>query len=212
MRTIGHAVDGAFAALIVEQHHFTIARKAQPAIALVGDGGDVAIGDSTIAQRFQIRLLIHLRRTTDVEGTHGQLGARLTDRLRGNNADSLTNVDRRTTRQITAIAGAAHALRCLADQRRADARHLQAGRLDGGHGGFVEQLALGGNDSAILGDDILGQSTAQDAFAKRGNHRATLNDGAHDQRPFGAAVFNHHHAILRHVNQTTGEVTRVCRL
>jgi hypothetical protein len=44
-----------------------------------------------------------------VEGTHGQLRARLTDRLRGDNADSLTHVDRRTTRKVAAVAGAAHA-------------------------------------------------------------------------------------------------------
>jgi hypothetical protein len=44
-----------------------------------------------------------------VEGTHGQLRARLTDRLRGDNADSLTDVDRRTARQVAAVAGRTHA-------------------------------------------------------------------------------------------------------
>jgi hypothetical protein len=52
------------------------------------------------------RFIDHLCRAANVEGTHGQLRARLTDRLRRNNADSLAEVDRRTTRQITAVARA----------------------------------------------------------------------------------------------------------
>ena len=42
--------------------------------------------------------------TTDMEGTHGQLSARLTDGLRRNNTDSLTDVDPMTARQVTTVA------------------------------------------------------------------------------------------------------------
>jgi hypothetical protein len=56
---------------------------------------------------FHERLVDHLCRAANVEGTHGQLRARLTDRLRGDNADSFTDVDRRTTRKVTAVAGSA---------------------------------------------------------------------------------------------------------
>src|SRR5581483_1291791 len=38
--------------------------------------------------------------TTDVEGTHRELCSRLTDRLRGDNTNSLTDTDRTTSRQI----------------------------------------------------------------------------------------------------------------
>src|SRR5439155_17017098 len=44
-----------------------------------------------------------------VERTHGQLGARLTDRLSGDDADRLADVDQLAGRQRTAIAGRAHA-------------------------------------------------------------------------------------------------------
>ena len=42
-------------------------------------------------------------RTTDVEGTHGQLGTRLTDRLCSNNTDRLTRVNQVTATQITTV-------------------------------------------------------------------------------------------------------------
>jgi hypothetical protein len=51
----------------------------------------------------------HLRRAADVEGTHGQLRARLADRLRGDDADRFADVDRRAAREVAAVALAADA-------------------------------------------------------------------------------------------------------
>src|SRR3990167_1515639 len=48
--------------------------------------------------------------TTDVEGTHGQLGTRLTDRLGSDNADRFTDVDLVTTSQVAAVALGADAV------------------------------------------------------------------------------------------------------
>src|SRR5699024_7994446 len=45
--------------------------------------------------------------TTLVEGTHGQLRARLTDRLCGDNADGLADVDQLTTRHRATVAAGA---------------------------------------------------------------------------------------------------------
>ena len=69
----------------------------------------------------------HLRRATDVERAHGELGARFTDRLRGDDADSFADVDRRTASKVTTIAGRAAALAHVAGQRRADADRLDLG-------------------------------------------------------------------------------------
>ena len=55
-----------------------------------------------------------LHRAADVEGAHGELGARLADRLRGDDADRLADIDRRAARQIAAVA--------LARRRRAWSR------------------------------------------------------------------------------------------
>ena len=65
--------------------------------------------DRTFVRCFQERLVDHVRRTTKVERTHGQLRARLTDRLSRDNADRFAHVDRRTTGQIAAVADAADA-------------------------------------------------------------------------------------------------------
>jgi hypothetical protein len=65
-----------------------------------------------------------------VEGTHGQLRARLTDRLRGDDADSFTDVDRRAARKVTAVAGSADAGLDFAGQRRTDLDRLDACGLD----------------------------------------------------------------------------------
>src|SRR3546814_17186304 len=57
-------------------------------------------------------------RAAEVEGTHRQLGTRLTDRLCGNDADRFADVDAMTTGQVTAIAVRADAARQLAGDRR----------------------------------------------------------------------------------------------
>ncbi len=46
------------------------------------------------------------RAATDMEGTHGQLGARLTDRLCSDNADSFTDIDRVPRARSRPVAGA----------------------------------------------------------------------------------------------------------
>jgi hypothetical protein len=75
----------------------------------IGVAQHVAVADLRPCPRrldFEERLVDHLCRAANVEGTHGQLRARLTDRLGGDDADSLADVDRRTARQVTAVAGA----------------------------------------------------------------------------------------------------------
>src|SRR5690606_18973609 len=48
-------------------------------------------------------------RTTDVEGTHGQLGTRLTDRLGRDDAHRFADIDLMATRQVTTVAAGADA-------------------------------------------------------------------------------------------------------
>src|SRR6185295_1535602 len=56
-----------------------------------------------------------------VEGPHGELRAGLADRLGGDDADSLAELDRLAGRERAAVALAAHAELGLARQRRAGA-------------------------------------------------------------------------------------------
>src|SRR5690606_25661506 len=94
--------------------------------------------------------LVDLRSAADVEGPHGQLRARLTDRLRRDHADRFADVDRRTAREVTAVALGANALLRLADQRTADLGRLHLGLLDRLDGRLVEQRACLDDDFVRL--------------------------------------------------------------
>ena len=128
-RAIDDAVGGAFLALIVGDHDLHVAAHRDQ--LTVGILDDVAVHDLDLAviRRLDLRLARHLRRAADMEGAHGELGARLADRLGGDHADRLADIDRGSARQIAAIALAANAfaaVRRSAPNARAPSGH---GRL-----------------------------------------------------------------------------------
>src|SRR5690606_2584414 len=100
----------------------------------------------------------------DVEGAHGELGARLADRLRGDNANRLADIDRRSAREVAAVALAADTRLGLAGQHRADLHHVDAGALDLVPQRLVDELRRLDDDLAgerVL--HVLGRGTAKDA-------------------------------------------------
>ena len=66
----------------------------------------------TLPLKFDLdeRLVDDVRRAADVERTHRELRAGLTDRLGGDDADRLADVDRRTAGKIAPVALGAHAV------------------------------------------------------------------------------------------------------
>src|SRR5947208_12380620 len=96
----------------------------------VDDRRHIAELDGTVDRRFEVRLLVELRRAADVEGPHRQLCAWLSDRLGGNDADRLADVDRCAAREIAPVAFGADSLLRRANQRRADLHALQTDLLD----------------------------------------------------------------------------------
>src|SRR3546814_7686223 len=88
-----------------------------------------------------------LGRAADVEGAHGELGARLADRLRGDDADRLADVHLGAAGEVAPVAGAADAAYRLAHQRRADEDGVDAGTLD-----LVDLVFL--NEVTALHDDL----------------------------------------------------------
>ena len=189
MRAIGHAVRGKLAPVHVEDRDLARARQRQVPPARVDDRRHVAELDGAVDRRFEVRLLVELRRAADVEGPHRQLGARLADRLGGDHADRFADVDRRAAREVAPVAFAADALLGRAHQRRSDLDALEADLLDRRDHRLVEQRALGDDDFAGLGvDDVLGRGAAEDAVAERGDDRAALDDRAHFERAVGAAI------------------------
>ena len=69
--------------------------------------------------------------TTDVERTHRELRARLADRLGGDDADGLADLDQLAAGEVAAVAAAADAAAGLAGEHRADLDLLDTGFLDG---------------------------------------------------------------------------------
>ena len=120
-RAVGDAVRRALlAGLVEDQDRHVAAHHHQLA---VGVAHHVAVADRhrALVGGFQERRVDHLRGAAHVEGAHGELGARLADRLRGDDADRLADIDRRAARQIAAVADRADARPDLAGQRRTDA-------------------------------------------------------------------------------------------
>src|SRR4029453_13416685 len=93
--------------------------------------------------RLQRRLIDDLGRShaAEVERAHGELRAGLADRLRGDDADSLAEIDRRAAREIAPVALAADAVAGFAGQDRADADLLHARLFQRIDLFFLDQLA-----------------------------------------------------------------------
>ena len=156
------------------------------------------------------RLLRALRDAADVEGPHRQLRARLADRLRRDDADGFADVHHRAARQVTTVAHGADAFLRLAGQRRADPDVLQRRLLDHVGLALVDQLALG-HDHLVgpRAQRVLGRDAAQNALAERRDDLAVVDRGLRGDRVLGAAIVAAHDAVLRHVDETPRQVTRV---
>ncbi len=87
---------------------------------------------------------------------------------------------------------------------------LDLGSLDEVHVLFGEQRALVTMHLAVLGvDDIVGRGAAEDALTERGDDLAGIDDRLHGEATLGAAIELGDDRVLRHVDETTGQVARV---
>src|SRR5690554_166115 len=149
-------------------------------------------------------------RTTDVEGTHGQLGTRLTDRLGGNDADRFADVDAVTAGQIATVAAGADAVAGFAGDRGTHDDLVDAVAFD-----ELDQLLVDqgtGRQQHFLGarlEHVAGHHATQHALAQRLDHVSAFDVRGHDQALIGTAIHLGHHQVLGHVDQTTGQVTGV---
>jgi hypothetical protein len=173
-------VRGAFLAGLVEDQHRHVAAHHHVLAVRVAHHVAVADLDLALIRGFQEGRVDDLRRAAHVEGTHGELGARLADRLRRDDTDGFTLVDRGSARQIASVADRAHAGPDLAGQGRADADRLDAGLLDLLDVALVHQLAA--LDDLIARDrviDVFKRGAAEDALAERSDHLAGIDDRLH---------------------------------
>ena len=94
--------------LIIGQHDLAVGRSPRgcPASSSPRCGCAPTTEPSWLASTLEL-LRTSLRCATDMEGAHGQLRARLADRLRRDDAHRLADVHRRAAREVTAVAMAA---------------------------------------------------------------------------------------------------------
>src|SRR5207244_12653246 len=118
-------------------------------------------------RRLVLRLLGHARRgAADVEGTHGELRARLADRLGGDDADRFADLDHLAAGQVAAIAAAADAAAGPAGEPRTDLDLLDARFLDGVGQVFGDLVVL--RHELVAGErivDVFLRHAADDAVA-----------------------------------------------
>ena len=147
-------------------------------------------------------------RTTDVESTHGQLRARLTDGLRSNHADCLTGIHQLAARQVAAITMGAQAVAGFTGNRGAHFDFIHTGMVNQVDQLLVQQSA-GFHQRFAAGriNHIRSGYTAENTVAQRFNHVTALHYGFHHKAVGGAAIVFHHHQILGNIYQTAGQVT-----
>src|SRR5690606_28611666 len=152
------------------------------------------------------------RDATDLEGTHGELRARLADGLGGDDAHRLAHVDQLAGGQGAAVAGRAHPQLRLAGQHaahpdRVDARGHQLVHQDG-----VEVRPGGDHHVAVGVHRVLREGTpVGPGLGVLVDPQLTVDPlpDQHRDGTVGAAVVLPHDHVLGDVHQSPGEVTRV---
>ncbi len=109
-RTVLDAVHGTLGAILIDDRDRDIARHGHKLAFRVARDILVLDLDRAFEVRLDERLLVDLRSTADVERAHGELRARLADRLGRDDAHRLAHVDRSAAGKIAPVALAAHAV------------------------------------------------------------------------------------------------------
>src|SRR5579859_2004528 len=94
-----------------------------------------------------------------MEGTHGQLGAWFTNRLRGDDADRVANLDHAPRAHVPAVTVLANAMARFAGEWRAqiELRHLTRRGNGVAHLLVDDDVAVGDDFAGRLVDDVSGQ-------------------------------------------------------
>ena len=202
--------------IVRSDHHkvpaFGVLFKGDHAVQM-GDDGAV-LGFAGLEQLFHAgKALGDIRRRGDaagVEGSHRQLGARLTDRLGGDDPHRLAHAHRLAVGQVGAIAFGADADLALTVEGGADLHLGDSSVLDplgvrlGHHLVAVHQHLAG---SGV--QHIVGYIAAQQALGKILDDTAAVHDVTDHNTLMGAAVVLPNDDILGDVHQTAGQVPRV---
>ena len=165
---------------------------------------------SAVALGIEARLFRNSRRrTSDVEGTHGELRSRFADRLRRDDAGSLAEFDQTSGSQVASVAHDANAALRFAGEHRANLHPLDTGGLNRARQIFGDLVVDVDHDLAVVVFDFLERHAADDAVAQRLDDLAGFDDTGDENSVHGAAVVFADDHVLRHVDQTPRQVARV---
>ena len=202
------------ASLVDDRHRAVAVHHDNRPIALSDEVRIVELHDAARARLDGALLDLAARsRTTDMERTHRELRARLTNRLGTDDADRLADVHLVATTEISAVTHGAHAATLLAGQHGANQYPLDASRFDTGNANLVDLLV--GLDERLVSDgvgDVLERDAPQNTLAERRDDLATLLELANPDSIEGLAVVVGDDGILCHVDETPCQVTGVRRL
>src|SRR5215203_5700930 len=121
-------------------------------------GAELVVFDDAFAFRLDDRRLERLHgHAADVEGAHGELGARLPDGLRRDDADGFADLHHVAGRMLAPVALRADAALAFASKARANLHALMPDRVHRNRGVLFDEL--------ILLHDELARHRVLDAFA-----------------------------------------------
>ncbi len=148
-----------------------------------------------------------------MERPHGQLGSRLANRLRRDNSDRLAHFHPIVGGQVAPVTLNTKTLMRLTSQVGTDIDFFNTGIFDGFHHLFGDRvISFHQNFTGKRIDHIFQCGSAQQTLTERLDDFTRLHQRRHFQAAQGATIFFHNNDVLRHIHQTAGEVTRVCRL
>ena len=178
------------------------------------DQFEVYINRFTGIFRFDFGLLGNTgSRATDMEGSEGQLCARFTNGLSGNNTNRFADIDRIHDREITAITIGTHAALGFAGQYRTNSDHFDSGFFDSI--GMVLVDFLSGLDDNFVGDRviyIIKGHTTENTIGERLDYFFTLFQGGNVDPENGIAIGLGDDYILSHVDQSPCQIPGISRL
>ena len=147
---------------------------------------------------------------TNVERTHRELCTRLTNRLRCNNTDGLTDVNGVASSKVTAVTGRANAESRFAGDGRTHVDFIYAARFEQvDHTLINQRAALRDHLTCRLIHGIRRERATQHTITERRDDVAAFDNWSHCEAFFGATVLLCNHEILRDIYQTTSQVTGV---
>ncbi|KFB72910.1 MAG: hypothetical protein AW09_001871 [Candidatus Accumulibacter phosphatis] len=145
-----------------------------------------------------------------MEGTHGQLRSGLANRLCSDDADRFADIDRRTTTEVATVTLGTQTVTGFAGQRGT--------RLDFVDTQLIDQITMILADQRSLLDDRLlrirmhyvgSRDATEDTLAQGFDDLTAFDQRLHRDPITGSTIVLDHHQVLRYVNQSPCQITRV---